>query len=78
MFAGYIALRPVIWKHSGWDSLGLFMATGGFDDQRSDLALYEELRKEDDDSWISEDDEDDIRGGTMEDVFPKRPSLSGS
>ena len=46
-------------------------ATGGLDEQRSDLAMYEELRQEDDDSSASEDDAglDD----TAEDVFPDRP-----
>lgn len=49
--------------------------TGGFDEQRSDLALYEGLRQEDDDSSISEDDAD--ANGTPEDVFPECPSHTG-
>lgn len=51
-------------------SLRPFLVTGGLDEQRSDLALYEELRQEDDDSLISEDDADPQ--DTTGDEFPER------
>eukprot|EP00903_Cladosiphon_okamuranus_P014519 g13467.t1 len=58
-----------------WSNIKNRILPQGLDEQRSDLALYEELRQEDDDSSISEDGAD--ASYTTVDVFPERPSHPG-
>eukprot|EP00752_Nemacystus_decipiens_P003382 g3129.t1 len=58
-----------------WSNIKNRVLSRGLDEQRSDLAMYEELRQEDDDSCVSEDDED--AKGTTDTVFPERSSQPG-
>lgn len=67
------------------DFVSFFTRTGGFDEQRSDLALYEGLRKEDDDSCNSEEDDGSIiisvasaADDGVGEAFPARPPQPGS